>query len=78
MIVGRLVHLCTETGETLDSLPLSQFRAVSSHFDADIYEALDMKRCVEGRKAIGGPAPSAVAQQIASVRAFVREREAAQ
>ncbi len=77
MIVGRLVHMCMDTGESLESLPLSQFRAVSSRFDADVYEALDMKHCVEERRAIGGPARSAVEQQIASIRAFVEARESA-
>ncbi|MBR2666725.1 MAG: argininosuccinate lyase [Oscillospiraceae bacterium] len=77
MIVGRLVHMCMDTGESLESLPLSQFRAVSSRFDADVYEALDMKHCVEERRAIGGPARGAVEKQIASIRAFVEARESA-
>ena len=77
MIVGRLVHMCMDTGESLESLPLSQFRAVSSRFDADVYEALDMKHCVEERRAVGGPARGAVEKQIASIRAFVEARESA-
>ena len=32
MIVGRLVHMCLKTGETLDTLPLKDFQSVSGAF----------------------------------------------
>ena len=43
MIVGRLVNMCIKTGETLDTLPLKDFRSVSGVFDADVYQALELK-----------------------------------
>ena len=75
MIVGRLVNLCIKAGETLDTLPLKDFRSISNLFDADVYQALELKTCVNGRKVYGGPAKEAVEQQIASIKAFVEERE---
>ena len=74
MIVGRLVNLCIKAGETLDTLPLKDFRSISNLFDADVYQALELRTCVNGRKVYGGPAKEAVEQQIASIKAFVEER----
>jgi len=78
MIVGRLVNMCIKTGETLDTLPLKDFRSVSNYFDAGVYQALELKTCVNGRKVYGGPAKEAVEQQIAAIEAFIAEREAAE
>ncbi|WP_294753992.1 argininosuccinate lyase [uncultured Flavonifractor sp.] len=75
MIVGRLVNLCIKAGETLDTLPLKDFRSISNLFDADVYQALELKTCVNGRKVYGGPAKEAVEQQIANIKAFVEERK---
>ena len=75
MIVGRLVNLCIKAGETLDTLPLKDFRSISNLFDADVYQALELKTCVNGRKVYGGPAREAVEQQIANIKAFVEARE---
>ncbi|MCD7947649.1 MAG: argininosuccinate lyase [Oscillospiraceae bacterium] len=74
MIVGRLVNMCIKTGESLDTLPLKDFRAVSGLFDADVYQALELKTCVNGRKVYGGPSRDAVEEQIASIRRFIAER----
>ena len=75
MIVGRLVNMCIKAGETLDTLPLKDFRSISNLFDADVYQALELKTCVNGRKVYGGPAKEAVEQQIANIKAFVEARE---
>ena len=76
MIVGRLVNMCIKTGETLDTLPLKDFRSISAAFDEDVYQALELKTCVNGRKVYGGPAKEAVEQQIANIQAFIEAREA--
>ena len=74
MIVGRLVNLCIKAGETLDTLPLKDFRSISNLFEADVYQALELKTCVNGRKVYGGPAKEAVEQQISNIKACVEER----
>ena len=74
MIVGRLVNMCIKSGETLDTLPLKDFRSISNLFDADVYQALELKTCVNGRTVYGGPASDSVKQQIANINAFVEER----
>ena len=74
MIVGRLVHMCIKTGETLDTLPLKDFQSVSGAFGPDVYQALELKTCVGGRKVYGGPAPDSVKTQIQHIKEFVEAR----
>ncbi len=75
MIVGRLVNMCIKTGETLDTLTLRDFRAISSLFDSDIYDALDLKNCVSARKVYGGPSHEDVERQIQYIKDFVALRQ---
>lgn len=76
--VGRLVNQCIRSEETLDTLTLKDFAAISNSFEDDVYDALDLRTCVGERKVPGGPAPQEVERQIAKIEAFVadvRERE---
>ena len=67
-MVGQLVRLCIETGFTLETLPLERYKAVSSAFEDDVYNAIRLETCVYGRNVPGGPAPEAVRMQIAHMR----------
>ncbi|MCD8143127.1 MAG: argininosuccinate lyase, partial [Clostridiales bacterium] len=71
MVVGRLVNSCIKSGDTLDTLTLRDFRAISDLFDSDIYRALELKHCVGERKVYGGPSPEDTTRQIQSVKDFV-------
>ena len=66
-ISGQLVRLCVEKGETLDTLPLEEYRKLHAAFDEDVYAFIDLNNCVAKRKVYGGPAPEAVQAQIANV-----------
>ena len=74
LIVGRLVSQCIRAGETLDTLSLKDFKAVSKVFDEDVYQALELRTCVNGRKVCGGPAADSVRVQIGHIREFVETR----
>ena len=74
MIVGKLVNQCIKSGDTLDTMPLKDFRAISPLFDQDVYEALALHTCVNGRKVYGGPARESVEKQIANIEEFVEAR----
>ncbi len=69
--VGRLVNQCIQTEETLDTLTLKDFAAISNSFGEDIYEALDLRTCVGERRVVGGPAPQEVTRQIEQIEKFV-------
>ena len=76
-IVGKLVGHCVETGHSLETLPLEEYKKVSPIFEEDVFDALSLETCVRGRSVYGGPAPQAVQQQIDAIKAFVKEREEA-
>ena len=73
-IVGRLVNHCIATGQTLESLSLEDYRKMSEVFDRDVYQAIDLKTCVETRLVEGGPSEKSVKAQLESVAAFLKER----
>lgn len=72
MIVGKLVNMCIQAGETLETLTLRDFQAISELFDADIYEALELKHCVHERKVFGGPSAEDTARQIQYIKDFIQ------
>jgi len=75
MIVGRLVNHCIKAGESLDTLPLKDFRTVCPLFEEDVYHALELHTCVNGRTVYGGPGRESVMKQIERIEEFVAERE---
>ena len=59
-ISGKLVHYCIENGISLLDVSLEKLKEFSPAFEEDVYDAISLKTCVEGRKLIGGPAPDTV------------------
>ena len=72
-IVGELVAVCIEKGYSFETLPLDEYKAVSDAFDEDVYKAVDLDVCVNGRNVPGGPAKEAVEKQIANLEKFIKE-----
>lgn len=62
-ITGELVALCIEKDLTLETLPLEEYQKVCGSFDAGVFEAISLEKCVRGRKVLGGPAPENVREQ---------------
>ncbi|MCI8623580.1 MAG: argininosuccinate lyase [Provencibacterium sp.] len=67
-ITGTLVAYCIEQGETLETLPLEQYRQFSEEFSEDIYEAVALETCLNSRNVLGGPAGEQVRLQLADIR----------
>ena len=65
--VGEIVARCIEGGKTLETLLLSDYQAVCDLFGEDVYEAISLERCTQGRKVTGGPAKETVERHIQSV-----------
>ncbi len=63
-IVGQLVLFCIQRDIALEDMTLEEFQAISPVFQKDIYEAIDLKTCVEKRLTIGGPGKAAMEQVI--------------
>ncbi len=64
-VSGQLVNRCMALDCTLETLPLSEYKELSPLFDGDVYAAIDLLNCVNGRNVYGGPAPEQVKKQIA-------------
>ena len=72
-ITGTLVALCIEKGVTLETLPLEEYRKMTDNFGEDIYEAISLDTCVNGRLSEGGPSPAAVKEQISLAESALKE-----
>ncbi len=72
-IVGRLVLRCLEKKCAIDDMPLEELRQISEKFEADVYDAISLKTCVEKRLTEGAPGPVAMDQEIRAYRAYLDE-----
>jgi argininosuccinate lyase len=65
---GQAVYAAQTQGIPLSRLSLETLRGISDLFTADVTEVFDFAASVAARKVFGGPAPSAVREQIALAR----------
>ncbi|MBQ3133238.1 MAG: argininosuccinate lyase [Clostridia bacterium] len=68
---GSLVAECIRRGETLETLPLADYRAVCDLFDEDVYDAISLETCVSQRRVLGAPCPDNVRAQAKRVKTLV-------
>lgn len=73
-ISGRLVLRCIAENKALDDLTLEQFREESEVFEADIFDAISMKTCVEKRLTLGAPGEAVMKQVIAQNKNYLEEQ----
>lgn len=66
-ISGKLVHYCIENNTSLEKLPLETLKEFSPAFEDDVYDAISLKTCVEGRSLTGGPAAETVKRYLDSI-----------
>ena len=59
---------CIKANAALTDLSLSELKAFHPAFEQDVYDAMSLKACVEGRSIPGGPAPAAVQASIDEAR----------
>ncbi len=76
-VTGALVAYCIEHTYTLESLPLEIYRQHHELFSEDVYEAISLERCVNGRKVLGGPAPENVRAEAKHLLQETEKMEAA-
>ena len=71
--VGQTVGFCLKNGKTLEDLSLDEYHAFAREFDCDLYDAIDIKNCVEKRVSAGGTGKSAVKAELAYVSDFLKK-----
>ena len=74
-ITGELVALCIAKGCTLETLELAAYRELSALFENDVYEAINLDTCVNGRTSYGGPCADSVRQQTRELRTLMDNRK---
>ena len=66
---GTMVAACIAADKTLEEMTLEEFKQYSDLFEEDVYQAIDLTNCCEGRTSYGGPTRASVLQQIEQVKA---------
>ncbi|MBQ6259326.1 MAG: argininosuccinate lyase, partial [Lachnospiraceae bacterium] len=72
-IIGRIILYAIENKKALDELTIEEYKGFSDSFDEDIYEAIDLKNCVDQRKTIGAPGKEAMKKAIEQEEAFLSD-----
>ena len=70
-VVGRMVFYAIEHEKDLDAFSMEEFAKFSDIIAEDIYDAISMETCVNGRNLPGGPAKEAVEKAIAEGKAYL-------
>ncbi|MBQ7654381.1 MAG: argininosuccinate lyase [Clostridia bacterium] len=60
---GELVAVCIEQGKTLETLEIEEYKKICELFEEDVYDKINLQKCVSERKSFGGPAPGNVLEQ---------------
>ena len=74
-VIGKLVFYASSRDKALDELTLDELRSFSDMFDENVYDAISMQTCINGRNVPGGPSATALAAEIAEAENFLREAE---
>ena len=70
---GKAVARASETGNTLETLPLSEYKALSDVFEEDLYAAVDLDACVARKKSAGAASPGSVEVQLEWLRGELKK-----
>ena len=65
---GELVALCIDKGLTLETLPIEEYKKICPAFDEEVYDAINLEKCVADRRVAGGPSKESVHAQIAAAK----------
>ncbi|MHC1747784.1 MAG: argininosuccinate lyase [Cellulosilyticaceae bacterium] len=71
-IVGKLVLFCSKQNIGLEALSLRDYQTIDPIFEEDLYEAITLITCVQGRSVKGGPNPEQVSLHIQKALEFLR------
>lgn len=69
---GTLVAKCIAMGETLETLPLEEYKAICDTFDEGVYQAINLDVCVSQRKSAGGPAKENTLANVRRIREMIK------
>ena len=63
-LVGQIVAYCIEKNTVLEALTIAEYKQFHHLFEQDVFEAIDLQRCVESRISAGGTNQASIEEQI--------------
>ena len=72
-VIGRIVLYCIENDKAIDDMSLDELKRFSDSFEADIYDMISLKTCVEKRLTVGAPGRAAMEEEIRRNKEFLNK-----
>jgi argininosuccinate lyase len=72
-IIGKMVLYCIENKKAIGELSMQEFKDFSDRIEEDVYNEINLEKCVSGRKLPGGPAKESVLASIESAEKFLAQ-----
>ena len=63
-LVGQIVAYCIEKNTVLEALSMEEYQQFHTLFEQDVFDAIDLRRCVESRISAGGTNQASIEEQI--------------
>lgn len=74
-VIGRLVLYCIEKNCAIDDLSIEELKEISDVFEADVFDAISLKTCVEKRVTTGAPGPEQMKDVIEVYHKYLKKEE---
>ena len=68
---GQIVAYCIANNKVLEEMTLAEYKEFDDQFEQDVFEAIDLKRCVESRISAGGTNQASADEQIKYIKQFI-------
>jgi argininosuccinate lyase len=65
-IIGKIVLYCIERNKSIEELSLKELKSFSEKFEADIYEKIDIRACINAKKSKGSTSFESVKQMLSN------------
>ncbi len=72
-VVGKMVAMAIEKGKALDEFTMDEFKSCSALIEEDIYDAISMQTCVDGRDLVGGTATARVQKEVLEAKSYLKD-----
>ncbi|MCR5800081.1 MAG: argininosuccinate lyase [Lachnospiraceae bacterium] len=72
-IIGRLVLKCIDKNCSIEDLTIEEMKEISDVFEADIYDAITLKACVEKRLTKGAPGAAGMKETLKIYKKYLED-----
>ena len=69
---GRIVAYCIAHNKVLEEMTVAEYKEFDPQFEEDVFEAIDLRRCVESRISAGGTTEASAEVQIQYIKTFLK------